>query len=112
MLDPEEVQQIMAGCFKIMMDEIHRYEGTIKQFTGDGGIRGFFKVDSVGDLELKGKTEPQPAYRLVAEHKEIRTRFEAGLARGITELVGRGSEPLVPQSGRSQVQFPKSRRPP
>jgi len=35
-LDPEEVHQIMDGCFKILMDEIHRYEGTINQFTGDG----------------------------------------------------------------------------
>jgi class 3 adenylate cyclase/tetratricopeptide (TPR) repeat protein len=35
-LDPEEVHQIMDGCFKILMDEIHKYEGTITQFTGDG----------------------------------------------------------------------------
>jgi class 3 adenylate cyclase/tetratricopeptide (TPR) repeat protein len=35
-LDPEEVHQIMDGCFKILMDEIHEYEGTINQFTGDG----------------------------------------------------------------------------
>ncbi|MFC1858192.1 adenylate/guanylate cyclase domain-containing protein [Thermodesulfobacteriota bacterium] len=35
-LDPEEVHQIMEGCFKILMDEIHKYEGTINQFTGDG----------------------------------------------------------------------------
>jgi len=35
-LDPEEVHQIMDGCFKILMDEIHRYEGTIDKFTGDG----------------------------------------------------------------------------
>ncbi len=35
-LDPEEVHQIMDGCFKILMDEIHRHEGTINQFTGDG----------------------------------------------------------------------------
>ena len=35
-LDPEEVHQIMDGCFNILMDEIHRYEGTINQFTGDG----------------------------------------------------------------------------
>ncbi len=26
----------MDGCFKILMDEIHQYEGTINQFTGDG----------------------------------------------------------------------------
>jgi len=35
-LDPEEIHQIMDGCFKILMDEIHRYEGMINQFTGDG----------------------------------------------------------------------------
>jgi len=189
-LDPEEVHQIMDGAFKILMDEIHRYEGTINQFTGDGVmalfgapvahedhaqracytalsiqkaigeygekikketdvdfnlriglnsgpvivgsigddlrmdytavgdttnlaariqqsagqgevwlsqdtksiIRGFFQVESVGDLELKGKAEPQPTYRVVAEHKEVRTRFEAGLAKGVTELVGRRPE--------------------
>ncbi len=36
MVDPEEVHQIMDGCFKVLMDEIHKYEGTINQFTGDG----------------------------------------------------------------------------
>jgi class 3 adenylate cyclase len=35
-LDPEEVHQIMDDCFKILMDHIHKYEGTINQFTGDG----------------------------------------------------------------------------
>ena len=35
-LDPEKVHRIMDGAFRIMMDEIHAYEGTINQFTGDG----------------------------------------------------------------------------
>ena len=35
-LDAEEVRQIMDGCFKILMDEVHRFEGTIDKFTGDG----------------------------------------------------------------------------
>jgi hypothetical protein len=35
-LDPEDVHQIMDGCFRILMDAIHRYEGTVNQFTGDG----------------------------------------------------------------------------
>jgi class 3 adenylate cyclase/tetratricopeptide (TPR) repeat protein len=35
-LDPEEVHQVMEGCIRILMDEVHRYEGTINQFTGDG----------------------------------------------------------------------------
>ena len=35
-LDPEEIHEIMDECFKILMDEIHKYDGTINQFTGDG----------------------------------------------------------------------------
>ena len=35
-LDPEQIHQIMDGCFKILMDEIHNHQGTINQFTGDG----------------------------------------------------------------------------
>ena len=35
-LDPETVHEIMNGCFRILLDEIHRYEGTVNQFRGDG----------------------------------------------------------------------------
>ena len=35
-LDPEDAHHIMDGTFQILMDNIHRYEGTINQFTGDG----------------------------------------------------------------------------
>jgi class 3 adenylate cyclase/tetratricopeptide (TPR) repeat protein len=35
-LDPEDVHQIMDSCFQILMDEIHKYEGSVNQFTGDG----------------------------------------------------------------------------
>jgi class 3 adenylate cyclase len=189
-LDPEEAHQIMDGCFKILMDEIHKYEGTINQFTGDGvmalfgapiahedhaqracyaglsiqktmreyvdrikkdkgveftmrvGINsdpvivgsigddlrmdytalgdttnlaariqqtaspgevclsghtqgligGFFELEPVGELQLKGKAEPQATYRITSERKGVRTRFEAGLAKGMTELVGRRPE--------------------
>jgi class 3 adenylate cyclase len=35
-LDPEEVHRLMDHCFEILTREIHRFEGTINQFTGDG----------------------------------------------------------------------------
>lgn len=35
-LDAEDIHQIMDGCFKIVMDAIYKYEGTIDKFTGDG----------------------------------------------------------------------------
>jgi len=35
-LDPEEVHRIMDGCCRILVDEIHRVEGTVGEFRGDG----------------------------------------------------------------------------
>jgi class 3 adenylate cyclase/tetratricopeptide (TPR) repeat protein len=34
--DPEEVHAIIDGCFARITAEVHRFEGTINQYTGDG----------------------------------------------------------------------------
>lgn len=34
--DPEAVHEIMDGCFRLVLDEVHRFEGTVNQFLGDG----------------------------------------------------------------------------
>ena len=185
-LDPEEVHQIMDGCFNILMDEIHKYEGTINQFTGDGVmaifgapvahenhavrachaalsiqkaiyeygekvrkgcgvefkmriglnsgpvivgsigddlrmdytavgdttnlaarmeslarpgsilasrdtgrlVRDFFELRSLGEIEIKGKVEPQEHFELI-KASEVETRIEAAAAKGFTKFVGR-----------------------
>src|SRR5438105_3283001 len=35
-LDPEEVHRSINGCFERITAEVHRFEGTINQYTGDG----------------------------------------------------------------------------
>ncbi len=35
-LDPEDVHRIMDRCFELITAEIHRFEGTVNQYTGDG----------------------------------------------------------------------------
>jgi class 3 adenylate cyclase/tetratricopeptide (TPR) repeat protein len=35
-LDPEEVHGIIDRCFELITAEVHRFEGTINQYTGDG----------------------------------------------------------------------------
>jgi class 3 adenylate cyclase len=35
-LDPEEVHSFMNRAFELMLAEVHRYEGTVNQFLGDG----------------------------------------------------------------------------
>jgi class 3 adenylate cyclase/tetratricopeptide (TPR) repeat protein len=35
-LDPEDVRGLMDRAFELMLAEVHRYEGTVNQFLGDG----------------------------------------------------------------------------
>ena len=55
-------------------------------------VRGFFQEELVGETELKGKAQPQKLFRVVSEHPGIRTRFDAGISRGMTKFVGRRPE--------------------
>ena len=34
--DPEEVHEIIDRCFELITAEVHRFEGTVNQYTGDG----------------------------------------------------------------------------
>ncbi len=185
-LNLEDVHQIMDDFFEILTNKIHKYEGTINQFTGDGvmalfgapiahedhaeracraalaiknsiyeygkkveqeyeipfkirvglnsgpvivGTIGddlrmdytaigdttnlshrletlarpgsivisknthnivcdFFRTKNLGEVEVKGKTEPQEIFELV-ETGKFETRIEAGMAKGLTQFVGR-----------------------
>ncbi len=49
-LDPEEVRQIVDGCFRILMGEIHKWEGTITQFISDG-FMAIFGADTDVDVD-------------------------------------------------------------
>jgi predicted ATPase/class 3 adenylate cyclase len=35
-LDPEQIHLLMDGCFERLTAAVHRYEGTVNQYTGDG----------------------------------------------------------------------------
>ena len=194
-LDPEEVHQIMDGCFKILMDEIHRYEGTINQFTGDGVmalfgapvahedhaqrgcrsalaiqkamdeygqkierdcniefklriglnsgpvivgaigddlrmdytavgdttnlamrmesmaepgavqisettyrlVEAYFDCEDLGSGLIKGKEEPQRAFRLI-KPSEVQTRIEASISKGLVRFVGRKNSMIAIQN--------------
>jgi class 3 adenylate cyclase/tetratricopeptide (TPR) repeat protein len=187
-LDPEEVHRLMSRAFDLMLAEVHRYEGTVNQFLGDGimalfgapvahedharravhaalgiaraletyraeleprGItfrarqglntglvvvgsigrdlrmdytavgdttnvaarlqqvgepgrvtiseathrlvHGYFETRALGDKQLKGKTEPTPAWEVLAA-RETRTRLDVEAEQGLTPLVGRERE--------------------
>jgi tetratricopeptide (TPR) repeat protein len=201
------VHTIIDRCFKILMDEIRKYEGTINQFTGDGVmalfgapvahedhaqracyaalssqkalalyeekvkrefgvgfkmrmgvnsgpvivgsigddlrmdytavgdttnlasrmesltkpgsvllskathrlVKEYFEFHSLGQMEVKGKEEPQEGFELIRAG-EVATRFGASVAKGLTRFVGRTSSMAAlmeswekAQSGSGQV---------
>ena len=53
-LDPEDLHAIMDGCFQHLLDAVHRYEGTVNQFTGDGIMALFGAPISHEDHAVRG----------------------------------------------------------
>ena len=188
-LDPEEVHALMGRAIELMVEEVHRYEGTVNQFLGDGVmalfgapiahedharravqaalaiqsalqqldeelrsagriglqvrqglntglvvvgsigtdlrmdytavgdttnvaarlqhaaepgsilisertrrlVEGFFKLRSIGAIDLKGKAEKVPAFEVLSAQL-ARTRMDIEADRGLTPLVGRDKE--------------------
>lgn len=48
-LDPEEVREIMDAAFEVIEDTVHRHDGTINQFLGDGVMALFGVVGGIED---------------------------------------------------------------
>jgi class 3 adenylate cyclase len=60
-------------------------------------VEGMVETVSTGLFRFKGKSAPQPVYRLVAV-RDRATRFDAAIARGLTSYIGRSSELAVLES--------------
>ncbi len=93
-LDPEEVHQIMDGCFNVLMDEIHRYEGTIDKFTGDGVMALFGAPVAHEDHAQRACYAALAIQRAIKEYGEkierecgVEFRMRVGLNSG-TVIVG------------------------
>jgi class 3 adenylate cyclase/predicted ATPase len=54
-------------------------------------VEGFYALDDLGELHLKGVTRPVRAHQVLGE-TDARTRLDATAGRGLTALVGRESE--------------------
>ena len=61
-------------------------------------VQGMVEATFAGDHQIKGKAEPQKAYRLNALRQGA-TRFEAAVSRGLSTFVGRERELEVLERG-------------
>ena len=88
-LDPEDMRAILQRSFDVMLEQIHRYEGTVSQFLGDGLLALFGAPIAHEDhaqraaraaLDIQAALEPYR--RELAETRELDLRFRIGLHSG------------------------------
>jgi class 3 adenylate cyclase len=91
-LDPEEFHAVMDDAFEIMLDAVHRWEGTVNQFTGDGIMALFGAPIAHEDHARRACHAALEIQRGFAEHA-TRLRRERGF--GIQVRLGLNSGPVI-----------------
>ncbi len=91
-LDPEEVHRVMDECFWILMDAIHRYEGTVNQFTGDGVMALFGAPVTHEDHAQRACLAALDIQEALAEYRE---RLRRALSINFRMRLGLNSGPLI-----------------
>ena len=94
-IDPEEAQKIIDPVLHVMMDAVHRYEGTVNQVLGDGIMALFGAPLAHEDHALRA------CYAALAMQEEMRRHRqklgqseESGLQIGVGYKFGRSGGPL------------------
>src|SRR5207247_1286494 len=109
-VDPEEWHRLLDRLFRILADGVHRYEGTINQYTGDG-IMALFGAPiahedhaqracaaaldlarELGALADDVRRESGLDFAVRRGPGQIRSRLESSRARGFSRFVGRERE--------------------
>jgi len=80
-LDPEDLHGLMDGCFQRLLDAVHRFEGTVNQFTGDGIMALFGAPISHEDHAVRAVAAALAMQQAVQEYAEtLRRQREIELA--------------------------------
>ena len=99
-LDPEDVNDLIGECMLFLTEEIHRYEGTIAQFLGDGVMALFGAPIAHEDAPQRalyaalGMRERLRDYALKMKQRGIDFNMRIGLNTGLV-VVGRIGDDLT-----------------
>src|SRR5581483_11358777 len=91
-LDPEDVHTIMDGCFLHHRDAVHRYAGTVNQFTGDGIMALFGAPIAHEDHAVRAVAAALAIQKAVRQYAD-RLRLERGLEFAVR--LGLNTGPVV-----------------
>jgi len=91
-LDPEDLHAVMDGCFQHLLDAVHRYEGTVNQFTGDGIMALFGAPIAHEDHAVRAVAAALAIQRAVQRYAES-VRAQRGLDFAVR--IGINTGPVV-----------------
>ena len=104
---PKTCTRVMDGCFKHLLDAVHRFEGTVNQFTGDG-IMALFGAPIAHEDHARAGGGGGPGHR--AGGAAVR-RHAAHPARRSTSRCASASTPGPSWSARSATTCAWTTRP-
>jgi len=91
-LDPEEVHRVVDSCFELITAEIHRFEGTINQYTGDGVMALFGAPIAHEDSARRAVHAALGIQRALAEYSR---RLQAEQGFEVAMRIGLNTGPVV-----------------
>jgi class 3 adenylate cyclase/tetratricopeptide (TPR) repeat protein len=90
--DPEEVHQILDRCFEAITAEVHRFEGTINQYTGDGVMALFGAPIAHED---SARRAAHAALGIQRAMRDLSREIEARQGPAIRMRIGLNTGPVV-----------------
>jgi class 3 adenylate cyclase/tetratricopeptide (TPR) repeat protein len=98
--DPEQMHALMDRCFRIILEQVHHFEGTVNQFTGDGVMALFGAPIALEDAPrravsaaLRVQAALEPLRREVRAQLDADFRLRIGIHTGLV-VVGRIGDDL------------------
>jgi predicted ATPase/class 3 adenylate cyclase len=88
-LDPEEVHDLMTRVFELMLAEVHRYEGTVNQFLGDG-IMALFGAPIAHEDHARRAVHAALGIRTALERGQEDLRVRRGMALQLRQGLNTG----------------------
>ena len=99
-LDPEQMHALMDRAIQLMLVEVHRYEGTVNQFTGDGVMALFGAPVALEDAPRRAvlaglaiQRALDPLHREVLADHGLEFRMRIGINTGLV-VVGKIGDDL------------------
>ena len=103
-LDPEDVHRIINRCFELITAEVHRFEGTINQYTGDGVMALFGAPIAHEDsprraahaaLGIQGAVRDYGKQLQAERPPLLADPMDSAIYRGLGQRAARAGEPLT-----------------